>query len=638
MKPENIPLTLETNAEISALIEVLHKTGHRLDKLTAGQVDSVTDRQGHIFLLHRAQEQLRVVETTRQAAILNALPAIIALLDTRGFIVSVNEAWRQFGVSNPAHTSGHEVGGNYLTTCIPGQSDDAAGAFAMAAGIRSVLSGEHASFSIEYPCNTPTSQQWFLMTVTPLNTDRPDGAVVVLLDITGEKRAKEALRELVLQAEHSAEHDFLTGLPNRILLNGRASQAIALAKRHGRQVGVLFLDLDGFKQINDSLGHAVGDQLLQSVAERLRTCGRDSDTVSRQGGDEFVVLLSDMQQAEDAAICARRILHALAQTHSIDQHELHITASIGVSVYPDDGLDATTLIKNADTAMYRAKESGRQCYRFFKPAMNSRAAERQFIETSMRHALARREFALHYQPKVNLQTGAINGAEALLRWNHPARGSMLPPQFIPLAEDCGLIVPIGLWVLREACEQARFWAEAGLAPITMAVNVSAMQLRDANFVEDVLAILTETRFDPNSLEFELTESVLMAHAESTASTLQILRGKGIKIVIDDFGTGYTSLSYLQKYPIDALKIDESFIRQITAAPDKMSIVNAVIGMGRSLKVPVVAEGVETQAELEFLETHHCDEGQGHYFSRPIPASQFACLLKTGIPMRGLSTC
>lgn len=254
MKAQKIPLLSETNAEISALIEVLHKTGQRLDELTAGEVDSVTDRQGRTFLLHRAQEQLRVVETTKQAAILNALPAIIALLDTRGFVVSVNEAWRQFGVANPAHTPGHEVGGDYLATCDPRQGDDVAGAYAVAAGIRSVLSGERETFSIEYPCNTPTSQQWFLMTVTPLNRDRPDGAVVVLLDITEEKRAKEALRELALQTTHSVEHDFLTGLPNRMLLNGRASQAIALAKRHGRQVGVLFLDLDGFKQINDSLG------------------------------------------------------------------------------------------------------------------------------------------------------------------------------------------------------------------------------------------------------------------------------------------------------------------------------------------------------------------------------------------------
>ena len=350
------------------------------------------------------------------------------------------------------------------------------------------------------------------------------------------------------------------------------------------------------------------------------------------------MLLSDMQKAEDAAICARRILHALAQTHSIDQHELHITVSIGVSVYPDDGLDATTLIKNADTAMYRAKESGRQCYRFFKSAMNSRVAERQFIETSLRHALAQQEFALHYQPKVNLQSGAITGVEALLRWNHPTRGSILPAQFIPLAEDCGLIVPIGLWVLREACEQARLWAEAGLPPITMAVNVSAMQFRDESFAEDVNTILADTGLDPRSLELELTESALMTRAESTASTLQRLRENGMRIVIDDFGTGYTSLSYLQKFPIDALKIHESFVRQITTAPDKMSIVSTVIGMGRSLKLPVVAEGVETQAEFAFLKAHHCEGGQGHYFSRPLPAAQFQSLLKTGINPRGTVAC
>lgn len=628
---ESVPM--DTTEEISALIDTLTETGQRLEDLTAGEVDAVADRDGRMFLLRHTQEQLRVAEAIKQAAILNALPAIIALLDTRGLIVSVNDAWRQFGATHTTHALVREVGSDYLAACDSTQGSDASQAHAVAAGIRTVLSGARPSFSIENYCNTPTSQQWFLMTVTPLAKDRPDGVVIVLQDITEEKRTKDALRDLALQTAHSVEHDFLTGLPNRILFNGRASQAIALAKRHLRQVAVLFLDLDGFKQVNDSLGHSAGDKLLQSVAERLLTCVRDSDTVSRQGGDEFVVLLSDMQQAEDAAICATRMLQALAKTYSIDQRDLHVTASIGVSVYPDDGLDAATLIKNADTAMYQAKESGRQCYQFFKPAMNSRVAERQFIEESLRHALAQQEFALDYQPKINIRTGTITGVEALLRWNHPTRGSILPAQFIPLAEDCGLIVPIGLWVLREACEQARRWVDAGLSPITMAVNISAMQFRDENFAEDVYAILAETGLDPRLLELELTESALMTRAESTASTLQLLRGNGMRIVIDDFGTGYTSMSYLQKFPIDALKIHESFVRQITTAPDKMCIVSTVIGLGRSLKLPVVAEGVETEAELAFLKTHHCDEGQGQYFSAPLPAAQFACLLKTGIPLR-----
>lgn len=305
--------------------------------------------------------------------------------------------------------------------------------------------------------------------------------------------------------------------------------------------------------------------------------------------------------------------------------------TIGVSVYPDDGLDAETLIKNADIAMYQAKENGRQNYQFFKPAMNVRAVERQSIEEGLRRALERREFALHYQPIINLRTGAIAGAEALIRWTHPSRGPVSPARFIPVAEDCGLILPIGKWVLREACKQARAWVVAGLPLATMAVNISAMEFRDENFLEGVFAVLKDTGLDPGSLELELTESVLMKRAQSTASVLQTLRARGVQLAVDDFGTGYSSLSYLRKFPIDALKIDQSFIRQITTAPDETTIVTAVISMGRSLKLRVVAEGVETQQELAFLQAHHCDEAQGFYFSRPVLPRQFAKLLETGIP-------
>ena len=450
------------------------------------------------------------------------------------------------------------------------------------------------------------------------------GAVIVFRDVS-------AAQAMALQMTHLAHHDFLTGLPNRMLFNDRVTQAIALAQRHANKVAVLFLDLDGFKHINDSLGHPIGDKLLQSIAKRLVDCVRGSDTVSRQGGDEFVVLLSEVAHPEDAAISARRMLQAVAEAHSIDQHDLHVDTSIGVSVYPDDGLDAETLIKNADTAMYQAKENGRQSYQFFKPAMNVRAVERQSIEESLRRALERQEFTLHYQPKINLRTGEITGAEALIRWTHPIRGPVPPGQFIPVAEDCGLIVPIGNWVLREACKQARAWVDASLPLASMAVNISAMEFRDENFLEGVFAILRETGLDPGSLELELTESVLMKRAESTASILQTLRAKGVQLAVDDFGTGYSSLSYLRKFPIDALKIDQSFVRQITTVPDETTIVTAIISMGRSLKLRVVAEGVETREELAFLQAHQCDEAQGYYFSRPVLPQQFAKLLRTGIP-------
>ncbi|MGB6598261.1 MAG: GGDEF domain-containing phosphodiesterase, partial [Candidatus Acidiferrum sp.] len=302
-----------------------------------------------------------------------------------------------------------------------------------------------------------------------------------------------------------------------------------------------------------------------------------------------------------------------------------------VSVFPDDGLNAETLIKNADTAMYQAKENGRQSYQFFKPAMNVRAVERQSIEEGLRRALERKEFSLHYQPKVRLATGEITGAEALLRWTHPTRGPVSPASFIPVAEDCGLILPIGQWVLRETCQQARTWLDAGLPLGTMAVNISSMEFREDNFLESVVTILSETGLDPKFLELELTESVLMKRAESAASVLKSLRSKGVRIAVDDFGTGYSSLSYLRKFPIDALKIDQSFVRQITSAPDDTTIVTAVISMGRSLKLRVVAEGVETREELEFLRAHQCEEAQGYYFSRPVLARQFGILLKTGIP-------
>jgi EAL domain-containing protein (putative c-di-GMP-specific phosphodiesterase class I) len=359
-------------------------------------------------------------------------------------------------------------------------------------------------------------------------------------------------------------------------------------------------------------------------------CGRSSDTVSRQGGDEFVVLLSEVEQSDDAASTARRMLQAIAEPHSIGQHDLHVTASIGLSIYPDDGLDAETLIKNADTAMYQAKENGHQSYQFFKPAMNVRAVERQSIEESLRRALERREFALQYQPIVNLKTGEISGAEALLRWSHPTRGPVSPGQFIPVAEDCGLILPIGNWVLREACKQARAWADAGLPLGTIAVNISAIEFRDEHFLEGVFGILKDTGLDPRSLELELTESVLMKRAESTESILKALRARGVQVAVDDFGTGYSSLSYLRRFPIDALKIDQSFVRQITTAPDETTIVTAVISMGRSLKLRVVAEGVETHEELMFLQAHQCDEAQGYFFSRPLPPEKFAKLLETGI--------
>jgi diguanylate cyclase (GGDEF)-like protein/PAS domain S-box-containing protein len=455
------------------------------------------------------------------------------------------------------------------------------------------------------------------------------GAVIVFHDIS----VAQAMR---VKMTHLAHHDFLTNLPNRVLLNDRITQAISLAKRRGTHLAVLFLDLDNFKRINDSLGHETGDKLLQSVALRLSACVRASDTVSRLGGDEFVVLVTEDKYAEDAALTADKILAALAAPHAVDKHELHVTTSIGISIYPTDGEDTETLIKNADTAMYHAKEKGRDNYQFFTREMNVRAVERQVIESHLRHALERQEFVLHYQPKVNLATGAIAGAEALLRWMHPDWGVVLPERFVPIAEDCGLIVPIGRWVLREACAQARRWEDAGLKPASIAVNVSALEFSREDFVEGVRAILSETGLEPRCLQLEITESVLMRDAGSSTAILQQLKDMGVQLAVDDFGTGYSSLSYLHLFPIDVLKIDGSFVQDIGSINGNGSIVSAVIAMGASLKQRVIAEGVEKPGQLAFLKAQRCEEGQGYFFSRPLVAEEFAALLATGIPEAALN--
>jgi diguanylate cyclase (GGDEF)-like protein len=449
------------------------------------------------------------------------------------------------------------------------------------------------------------------------------GAVIVFHDVS-------AARAMALQMTHTAHHDVVTGLPNRLLLNDRITQSISLALRQNRPIAVLFLDLDHFKNINDSLGHAAGDELLQSVSKRLMSCGRASDTVSRQGGDEFAILLPEITHTQDAATCATKIIFALNAPHSIGTHTLHIGASIGISLYPKDGEDAETLLKNADTAMYHAKEHGRGNFQFFEAEMNLKAVQRQSIESDLRRALTNKEFLLHYQPKVNLDTGNITGVEALIRWQHPQQGFIAPSEFVSIAEDCGLIVPIGRWVMREACTQARAWQDAGLPHLRMAVNVSAIEFRERSFVENVRTILSDTGLRPQYLVLELTERVLMENAESTGLLLEELKTMGVHLAVDDFGTGYSSLSYLRQFPIDVLKIDQSFIQKITSNLDDSTIINAIIAMGRNLRHIVIAEGIETQEQITYLQSQHCEEGQGYFLGRPVGAVQFGHLLETGI--------
>jgi diguanylate cyclase (GGDEF)-like protein/PAS domain S-box-containing protein len=446
------------------------------------------------------------------------------------------------------------------------------------------------------------------------------GAVMVFRDVT-------QARALALRTSYLAQHDALSGLANRALLNDRLAHAITAAERHRGKLAVLFVDVDRFKQINDSVGHAIGDCLLQAVAQRLLACVRNSDTVARFGGDEFVVVLSEVAHGEDAAISADKLLVTLSLPYNIDAHSIHITASIGIATYPDDAMDAETLLKNADAAMYQAKENGRNQHHFYERNMNRLAGERLALAGGLRRAIAQNEFLLHYQPIVNLRTGEIAGVESLIRWRHPEHGVVPAAPFIRVAEECGLIVPIGRWVLGEACRQARAWLDAGLPAIRLGVNASAVELEKKGFVENVRATLLAFDLDPRRLELELTETYLASKPNMIGEALRALKTLGVQLAFDDFGTGFASLSCLRSLPVDALKIDQSFVRNLTSDSDDASIATAMIAMGRSLHLRVVAEGIETRRQLAFLRDHNCPEGQGYYFSRPVAAHDFAILLR-----------
>jgi len=447
-----------------------------------------------------------------------------------------------------------------------------------------------------------------------------DGAISLLEgtveDITERKLAEERVQFL-------AYYDALTGLPNRTLLHDRLARALASARRRREKVALLFLDLDRFKDINDSLGHSVGDLLLQEVAERLRKWARAQDTVARIGGDEFLLALTSVKDTPDAAVAAERIMDRMATEFIILGRSFTITCSIGISIYPDHGPDAETLVKNADAAMYSAKQSGRSAFRFFTDDMNSQAVERLTLEHSLRGALGRKELFLLYQPQVHLATGKITGFEALLRWHHPDLGLVLPDKLIRVAENSGLIVSIGEWVLKTACATAREWQQQGLPPVSMAVNVSAVQFRQEDFPELIRKVLRETSLSPECLELELTESVLLSSADVTLPVLQELKAMGVTLAIDDFGTGYSSLSYLRHFPVSKLKIDRSFVQDVALNPDDAAITTAIVSMAKSLNLKVVAEGVENEAQMSFLRDHHCDEIQGYYFSKPLAVDEAA---------------
>jgi diguanylate cyclase (GGDEF)-like protein len=429
------------------------------------------------------------------------------------------------------------------------------------------------------------------------------------------------------RVEHLAYHDGLTGLPNRSLFSKLLVQSIGQAQRYHRQLAVAFLDLDRFKQINDTLGHEAGDQLLKEVAARLKGCVRDSDTVARLGGDEFVVLLPELADAQYAATVAQKILLAIAKAFTLIGQDFRVTASIGISTYPQDGLDEQTLTKNADIAMYQAKAEGKNNFQFYSETLNANSLERLTLDSTLRHALERNEFRVHYQAKRDIASGRITGMEALLRWEHPDLGTVAPMQFIPIAEETGLIIPIGKWVLRTVCAQSVAWQKEGLLPLCVAVNLTARQFGDESLLADLSALLAETGMDPHLLELELTEGLLMHDVDSTLRILTGLKALGVRIAIDDFGTGYSSLATLQRFPLDTIKIDRSFVRDLAGAPENTSLADAIIAMGKSLSLTVVAQGVETREQADFLRMHACDELQGFYFKRPLPADEFTQLLR-----------
>ncbi len=488
-----------------------------------------------------------------------------------------------------------------------------------------IKTGSRRQFSYEkiYLCKDGASV-WAHVAVNILVDagSNPTCCVALIQDITERKRAEQEIQQL-------ANHDLLTGLPNRTHLKEHLTQAVAQANRDGRNVGVLSLDLDRFKRINDTMGHAAGDLFLKSVTARLQDCTRRGDTVARLGGDEFVVVLPEVTSLSDITTLAHKMLQALSIPFELEGHEISCTASIGIAIAPVDGENVDALLKNADMAMYAAKERGRNTYQFYSAEMNQKAMERLKLETDLRRALQQDELFLLYQPQVDLKLCQVTGTEALVRWRHPDRGVVSPGEFIPFAEETGLILPIGEWVLRTACRQAKAWQEAGQPLLRIAVNLSGCQFKQANFLDIVGGILAETGLDPHCLELELTESILMADVEGTVSSLGALKAMGIHLAIDDFGTGYSSLSYLKHFPIDRIKIAQSFVQDVTSDPDSAAIVEAIIAMAHSLGLKLIAEGVETGEQLNFLQERGCHAMQGYYFGVPMTDTGFVHYLEEG---------
>jgi diguanylate cyclase (GGDEF)-like protein len=782
--------TEKMNEEIAALIEVLHQTGQRLEELTGGEVDTVADRQGRTFILRRAQEALRQAEASRQAAILNALPAHIALLDAQGMIISVNEAWRGYVGPSAPQNPGHATGCNYLALCEGSQGDGAFVARKVAQGIRSVLAGTAGAFSIDYSCHSETEHRSLMLTVTPLSGDRPNGVVVMHVDVTAEKLAEDKLRrlnrvhavlsginsvivrvgdrddlfsevcriaveagafkmawigtlnpstlegrvvnrfggeaayvdnirltrcdgtpesewpacralrllqpvicndiatdpcvaerpdELLSRGHRSAGffpltvagrpaalialfageanffdgeemrlllelagnisfaldhlekaerlnyvgyYDLLTGLANRRLFLERVTQYIRAAAHAGHKLAVYVFDLERFKNINDTFGQLAGDALLRQTTDWLIGNLGDASLIARVGADQFAAVLPEVMHEEAVARLLENSLKAfLEHPFQLNDSIFRVAAKVGVALFPDDGTDADTVFRNAEAALKKAKISGDR-YLFYAQKMTETVAGRLVLDYQLRHALDNDQFVLYYQPKVSLASGKLTGAEALIRWIDPQMGLVQPGRFIPILEETGLIFEVGRWALRQAVKQHLSWRAANLPPVRISVNVSPLQLRNRAFLADIEEAIALDKSAAAGLELEITESLIMEDIKHTIGTLRTIRAMGVSIAIDDFGTGFSSLSYLAKLPTDTLKIDRSFVTDMNAGPEGIALVSTIINLGHSLKLKVVAEGVETNEQAGVLRELNCDEMQGFLLSEPLSSSLF----------------
>lgn len=550
---------------------------------------------------------------------LEMLPEHIAILDENGTIIAVNQHWKNFTPVNPLVGTAAPEGANYLALCEAATGENAEYALAFAAGIRSVLSETKELFSLEFSCKSGETQRWYLGRVSRFTVNGRARIMVVQKNITDLKDAERDIRKL-------ACYDPLSGLPNRFLMHDRLTLSLARAKRNHSLVAVLLFDLDCFKLINESFGHSSGDILLSAVALRLSEHVRESDTLARMGGDEFVLILNDIIAEEEVVRMVRKILDSLSPPFEIGKQEVFVGVSVGIALYPADAKEKDRLLKCAETAMYQAKKRGGNSYQFYSAELNLNAEERLAMETNLRYALEREELSLHFQPWRDLKTGTISGMEALLRWRHPVWGYVSPEKFIPVAEETGLLIPLGEWVLRTACTQAKMLQQSGFPSLRIAVNLSGRQMKHYHLLDSIKEILATTGLNPACLELEITESCIIDNVEDNVLLLHAIKQLGVEISIDDFGTGYSSLNYLKCFPIDKIKIDQSFVRGVPEKSIDSALTQAIIAMSRSLHLKVIAEGVETEEQLVFLRENGCDEVQGYHICPPLPIEHVRELL------------